>query len=566
MLGIDSTWARGRMAALSLALLAAATPLLAARPRIYAVTNATIVASPGKKIESGTIVIRDGLIEAVGKNEKVPADAVTIEGKGMYVYPGLIDAGGWSPAQEAPAAAAATGAGPGGERVRVRREPESGPVHPLPLVRPERRVSDTLQPFDGERKRDADSWRKLGFTAMLAAPTKGIFRGTGALILLEDDAPVTDLIVRDGVGAHVAFETTGGFGEGYPTSIMGAAAAMRQTLLDAQRYASWNDRYSKNPVGMPRPERLPAMEALQPVLAGKEPVFLDASAADDVLLADRIAREFSLELVVVASGTEGEIAGPIAKTGRTIVFPARVPDKPKVDDADDALDVSLKEMKRYLEVSAGPKLLKDAGATVLLSAHGLKNSADFPGNVRKIIEAGLPEDAALAALTTGPAQLLGVSRTMGTLEAGKIANVLLADGPLFGKDTKIRRVFVDGTDYPIEEKSKPKGDPNAVVDPRGTWSVVIEFGGQPLQRTWTIAGAKGSYTGTAETRSGTVTFDKVELAGNALTVTFPATEGRGANEVTVIVTGDSFEGTIEMGPRTAPVKGTRTHGPEGGAP
>jgi hypothetical protein len=130
----------------------------------------------------------------------------------------------------------------------------------------------------------------------------------------------------------------------------------------------------------------------------------------------------------------------------------------------------------------------------------------------------------------------------------------------------VRRVFVDGIDYAIEEKEKPRGDPNAVVDPRGTWSVVIELGAQPLQRVWTIAGEKGRYTGTAETRSGVVAFEKVELAGNALTVTFPASEGRGSNDVTVIVTGDAFEGTLEMGARSARVKGTKTHGPEGGAP
>lgn len=530
----------------------------AARPRIYALTGGTIVPSPGKKIEGGIVVIRDGLIEAVGTDVKVPDDAVTIDTKGMFVYPALIDAGGWSPAQETPAAGAP------GERARpARREAEPGPLYPLSVVRPERRAADALQPFEGDKKRDAESFRKLGFAALLAAPTKGVFRGSGALILLADETPVTDLIVRDGLGAHVAFETSG-FGEGYPTSVMGAAAAMRQTLLDAQRFGVWSDRYAKNPLGMPHPERQPAMEALQPVLAGAQPLYLEALAADDVLLADRIAKEFGVKLVAVGSGFEAEIADQIAKTGRTIVYPVRFPDKPKIDDADDALDVSLKEMKRYLDAAAAPKVLRDAGVSLALTMHGLKNTSDFPGNVRKMIDAGLSETDALAALTTAPADILGVSRTLGTLEAGKIANVVLADGPLFGKDTKIRRVFVDGTDYPVEEKAKPKGDPNAVVDPRGTWSVVIELGGQTLQRTWTIAGSKGSLTGTAETRSGTVTFDKVELAGNALTVTFPAGEGRGANEVTVIVSGDSFEGTIEMGARSAPVKGTRTHGPEGG--
>jgi len=550
--------ARGSRLMLSCALMAAAASSHAARPRIYAITGATIAASPGRTLEGATVVFREGLIEAVGTGVKVPADAVAIDGRGLFVYPGLIDAGGWSPASE-PAPAA-------GERSRGARAataPEAGPLHALPLVRPERRASDALLPFDGDRRRDAESWRKLGFTALLAAPTKGVFRGSSALVLLADDTPVRDLIVKEQVAQHVAFETLS-FGEGYPTSVMGAAAAIRQTLLDAQRHAAWVERWEKNPAGMPRPERSPASEALGPVLARTQPMFLDAQAPEDVLLADRIAREFSITLVPVGSGAEGELADQVARTGRTIVLPARFPDKPKVDDPDEALDASLRELRRYVDAPAVAKTLRDAGMTIVLSAHGLKNTADFTGNVRKMIDAGLPRDAAVEALTAAPAKLLSVDRVMGTIEPGKIANLVVADGPLFAKDTKIRRVFVDGTDYPVEERAKPAGDPNAVVDPRGTWSVSFEAGGQTIQRTWTIAGEKGAYTGTAETRSGTVTFDAVALVGNALTVTFPAAEGRGSNEVTVIVAGDTFEGSMEIGPRTTPVKGTRTRGPEGG--
>ncbi|HEX4825279.1 MAG TPA: amidohydrolase family protein [Candidatus Polarisedimenticolaceae bacterium] len=531
----------------------------AARPRIYAITGATVVTAPGQKIESGTVVIRDGLIDAVGHDLAAPADAVVIDGKGKFVYAGFIDAGGWTPGADAPAAAPAERG-----RARTAREPETGPVYPVAAIRPERRIADTLPTFEGDRKRDADSWRRLGFTALLAAPGKGIFRGTSALVLLRDEAPVADLIVRDGVAQHLAFET-GGFGDTYPNSLMGAAAAVRQALLDTQRYVTWSERYEKNPAGMPRPERLPALEALRPLLSRHQPVFFEAASADDILLADRIAREFDLDLVAVASGTEAEIADQVAKTGRVLVYPLRFPDKPKVDDPDDALDVTLKQLERYVKAGAAPKTLADAGIKLAFSAHGLKNNADFAANLRKVLDAGFPEDAALAALTVTPAKLLGVDRTMGTIEAGKVADLILTDGPVFKKDSKVRRVFVDGYDYAIDEKAKPKGDPNAVVDPRGTWSVVIEIGSNPLQRTWTIAGEKGHYTGTAETRAGVVTFDKVELAGNALTVTFPASEGRGANEVTVIVNGDAFEGTMEMGPRSAQLKGTRTHGPEGGA-
>jgi imidazolonepropionase-like amidohydrolase len=544
------------------AILCATLPLAhAARPRVYALTGATIHVAPGKTLEGATLVLRDGLVEAVGTDVKVPADATAIDAKGLVLYPGLIDAGGFVAGAEP--ASAPSGGGGAGSRAPARKEPETGPVLPNAVVRPERRASDLLQPFEGDRARDAQSLRQIGFTAALAAPAKGVFRGESALVLLAEDARVGDLLVRDHVFQHVAFETAG-FGEGYPTSVMGAAALMRQTLLDAKRDLDWSRRYEHDPKGMPRPEIFPGLVALRPVLERTEPLLLEAASADDVLLADRIAREMSVELVVLASGTEAEIAPQLAKAGRTLVYPARFPDKPKVEDPDEAQDVTLEQMRRYLDAPAAPKALHDAGIMLALSARGLKNTADFTGNVRKMLDAGLTDDDALAALTTVPAKLLGVDRSMGTLEPGKIANVLVADGALFGKDTKLKRVFVDGTDYPIEEKAKPKGDPNAVVDPRGTWSVAIDFGGTSVQRTWTIAGTKGAYTGTAETRSGTVTFEKVELAGNRLTVTFPATEGRGSYEATVIVTGDAFEGTSEMGSRSATLTGTRTSGPSGG--
>ncbi|HUC42946.1 MAG TPA: amidohydrolase family protein [Candidatus Sulfotelmatobacter sp.] len=555
---------RTRLLAAAMAVAAAWVVAPAARPRIYAITGGTVITAPGQRIEGATVVLRDGLVEAVGAKVAVPADAVAIDAKGSFVYPGFIDAGGWSPEADT-GSAGAPASSPGERRRATPREPDAGPVYAVALVHPERRAADTLTAFSGDRKRDAASMRKLGIVAVLAVPAKGVLRGSSALALLEDDTPVADVIVRDDVAQHAAFETVP-WGEGYPTSVMGAAAALRQVFLDAQRYGTWTARYAKHPEGMARPADSPALASLQEVLAGRQPLFLESRAADDALLADRIAREFGIDLVVIASGEEADVLEPLAKSGRTLILPAAVPDKPKVDDPDEALEVPLRVMRRYLDASTLPVSLKKAGIPFALSAHGLKNPPDFSVNLRKMVEAGLSEDEVLAALTTVPAKLLGVGRSMGTLERGKIANLLIADGPIFAKETRIRRVFVDGLDYPVEEKPKPKGDPNAVVDPRGTWSVAMQLPGQTVQRTWTIRGEAGHYTGTAETRSGTVTFDAVTLAGNALTVTFPASEGRPATEVTVIVTGDSFEGTFEMGARSAPISGTRTHGPDGSAP
>ena len=146
---------------------------------------------------------------------------------------------------------------------------------------------------------------------------------------------------------------------------------------------------------------------------------------------------------------------------------------------------------------------------------------------------------------------------------GKGSTMPITEGELFKKDTKVRHVFVDGVPHEIKIKEKPKGDPNAVVDPRGEWSIVFDMGARTINRTWTIDGDKDAYTGSAETAAGTVDIESIELKGNAMTVTLPGR--RGSQEITVIIDGDTFEGTTEMGPRSVTITGSRTSGPDGGA-
>ena len=529
-------------------------------PRIYAITNATVVAAPGRTIEGGTVVIRDGLIEAVGAGLPVPPDAVEIDGTGRWVYPGLIDADSSLGLKAQPQAPSGGGNPLTGGRART--EAPAGAVHSLSRVRPETRARDRLVPFSGDRKRDAERVRKLGITTVLASPEKGILRGRSVAILLVDDRPVPEIILRDDVAQHAAFER-GGFGQGYPSSLMGAVAALRQALLDTRRHATWSERYSVRPAGMSRPEMHAAYEALAPVLTGRQPLIVHTDNPQDTLLAAQVGREFGLQMLISTRSHEWEIAGALAESGRGLMVSVSFPDKPKAGEDDEALEVSRDEMRRYLDAAAGPGRLHDAGVRFAFTLHGLKNSADFPKQMRKIIDAGLSEEAALAAWTTVPAEFLQIDRMVGSLEPGKIANVLVADGPLFAEKTHLSHVFVDGEKYEIEVKEGPKGDPDAVVDPRGEWSVTLDIGGRIIQRTWTISGQKDDYAGTAETQSGTVSFEWVTLAGNVLTVAFPARGGRPGMEVTVIVEGDHFEGTAEMGPRSVEVQGTRTSGPEG---
>ncbi|HEX6850304.1 MAG TPA: amidohydrolase family protein [Candidatus Polarisedimenticolaceae bacterium] len=550
------------------ALLCSPRPVHAERPLVYAIEGATVLVAPGRTLENATVVVRDGRIEAAGREVRVPADAVPIAGKGTWVWAAFLDAGS-TLGQNEPEPARRPPPGDAHDDFGAAEPPSgsltaAGPAHAVPRVRAEFRAIDALKPFAGDAKFTTEPWRRQGVGAVLVQPSRGLFRGESSVVLLADDRPVAELVVRAGAAQHVAFES-GSFGEGYPTSLMGAVAAIRQTLLDARRFAAWQDLYARDPRASSRPEYVAAFEALRPVLERRRRAIVQADDPADVLIAGALAREFDLDVAVAGTGFEAELAAAVRATGLPILFPAAVPDRPKAADADEALALTLRDLTRYNDASGAPRRLHEAGVRFALTSRGLRNPSELGANLRAFVEAGLPSDVALAALTTVPAEILGVDRQLGTVEPGKIANLVLADGPPFAKGTTIRRMFLDGREVTFEEKRKPKGDPSAKVDPRGTWSVIVDFGGGAATRTWTIEGTPGALRGTAETQRGTVTFERVVLEGNLLTVVFPPQGGRPATEASVVVTGDEFEGTAEFGSRTVDLGGKRTKGPEGGA-
>ena len=553
MRGSRYTPALMRAALPPLALLLLAAAPVADRPdppRVFALTGATVVQAAGRTLEHATVVLRDGRIEAVGARIPVPADALPVDLTGRWVYAGFLDPdarGQTLPPKEEPRASAAS-------------EP-AGALHPIAGIRPERRALDTLLAWSGDRRREAEAWRAAGYTALAVTPSRGVLRGSSALVQVHDGRTVREIVLREDAAQAASFESTG-FGRAYPTSLMGAVAALRQTFLDAQRQRLWEELWAADPASIARPEHVPAFDALAPVLARQVPLLLEISDPADLELADRLAREFDLDLAVSGTGFEWEEADRAREAGRTVVLPLAFPDKPDLEEGDPGLDLTLRSLRRYAEAAAGPGRLHAAGVRVAFTTRGLKGLTDVLPNLRKIVEAGLPEDAALAALTVEPARLLHADKLLGTVEPGKIANLLVCDGPLMAEKTRIVRTYVDGVEYRIPEKPGPKGDPNAVVDPRGTWSVTLDLGGGGAARTWILAGEKGAYTGTAETPSGTRAFDRVTLEGNLLTVRF--TTARGTVEATVVVQGDALEGTAEMGTRSGRVHGTRTAPPEGG--
>ncbi len=288
---------------------------------------------------------------------------------------------------------------------------------------------------------------------MLVEPDSGLFRGVSAVIDLRDSTPTNNLILKDEVAQHIALEMRGGFGGGgggggYPGSMMGVVAAIRQAFLDADRYQTWKKRYAANPNGMKRPEYSSSFEALGPVLAGQRLVIFDTEAAEDILAAERIAKEFKLGKVVMGADTNVyEQLDRVKATGHTLIVSALMPAKPSVDDAEGVNDIDTRDLRRFVDAPSNAKKLYDAKVPFVLSSRGITAIADFPRNMKRMIDAGLPADVALAKLTTEPAELLGLSAQVGTVEAGKLANLIVTDGDLFGATTRVVRVFVDGIEY-----------------------------------------------------------------------------------------------------------------------
>src|ERR1043165_1082905 len=240
----------------------------------YAITNARIVTVSGPVIERGTVVVRNGLIAAAGANVNAPSDARVIDGTGLTFYPGLIDSY-TNRALPEPAPSPSPGGG-GGFFLVTQPRPASGPNSTQPPgLQPEEMVEDVIRPNGS----DLEASRNVGITTALTLPRTGIWMGQSALINLAGDTP-QQMIVRSPLAMHVGFTPlrTGT----YPGSLLGVFAALRQMMLDAQRYSESLEIYERNPRGMRRPDTDRSLAALIPVVEGRMPVVVVANREREI--------------------------------------------------------------------------------------------------------------------------------------------------------------------------------------------------------------------------------------------------------------------------------------------
>jgi hypothetical protein len=476
-----------------------AIPAYADAPGVYAIIGGTVHPVVGPEIPSGVVIIRDGLIEAVGASVLVPSDATTIDVKGDHVYPGLIDA---QTSLGFPSAAPPRRRGPAPPPQQPAPQPQLPQTSPAFLAMREVKLSDD----------EVESKRGTGVTTILTAPSFGIFNGQSVLLNL-GEGETAQRVIRDPAGQQVTFNPRAAWT--FPDSLMGVIAYIKQTLLDAQQYSAARAIYDRNPAGYRRPEDNPSLEALGPVLRRDVAVVFVADSDLMMRRAQAIAREFNLRFILSGARQGYRMADELKAANIPLLVSVRWPMPPT--NKDDREEQPLRIIRDRQLAPTTPSALAKSGVLFALVS-GAGKTADFIPGIRKAIENGLSADDALRAVTLSPARIFGVDRQLGSLEKGKIANLVITDKPIFVKEAKVKRLLIDGreTTLPAEEKraaaaegaSPLEGTWNLVVrTPQGDANIIATLHVENGQVTGTFSGDRGS----GDIRSGTLAGTTVEF-------------------------------------------------------
>ena len=538
-----------------------------AEAQSYAITNARIVTVSGPTIEKGTVVVRNGLIEAVGANLKAPADAHVFDAAGLTVYPGFIDSLTTLGAPPAPSAPTGPGAGGGGAAaaapVAAAAPQQSNSNYPVGL-RPELELFGNIRPGDAQ----FDAARNAGFATAVTTGRTGIFNGQSAVINLSGDS-VSSLVIKTPFAHHVTFTTIGG--GNYPFSLLGTFAALRQMFYDAQRQQEWQRLYAADPRGLRRPNIDRSLEALYPALNRQVPVVFNASREIEIIRALDLVKEFNLRGVIAGGHEAWKVSDRLKAQNVPVLLSMNFPKRTAAASAD-ADPESLETLRLRAETPRGPGRLAAAGVKFAFQSGGLSPLGDFFSNAGKAVENGLSRDAAVRAMTLGAAEILGVENRLGSIEPGKIANLTIVRGDLFGRDRFVPQMVIDGKIYEQKPPATPPAGRAAAQGPgtpppaasnlpdvNGIYRVVIQIPGQPLDATLTFVQTGSTFTGSMVSALGTtqITDGRVGAEGWS----FSATIEFGGQTVQInargTVTGDEIRGMIDSTQGNAEITGTR---------
>ncbi len=495
--------------------------------RVWAIKDAKLMTLAGPPIEKGTLIIRNGLIEAVGTNVAIPPDAEVIDGSKLTVYPGFMD-------------------GLGQALLKFPEEKfDPSKIYTGEYTDKDKGITPDLRAYDfiNLGKATLEKYYKSGFTAAQAIPDRGILTGQASIFCLGDADKNKSLLLKDDC-LGIGFNSPGLMV--YPSSLMGVYAFLKQVLADAAFFELNKARWLKEMKGLSRPSYISYYETLSDYVSGKKPVIFFCRNQHDIRRSLALAGDYKLNFFICDLGNEAFQVIPELKAAKarllcTVAFKA---------PGTSLFSQQGKEEREKAEKEIYPKnpaKLAEAGIPFAFSSLGTDDPKTFSDGILKAIEAGLPKDKAVAALTTIPASFFGVDRALGTLEAGKIANLVLAEGELLVKDAKVKTAFVDGKKFDLKEAKAKEGE-KPTVNVSGRWELSME-GGMGMNIKIDFSQEEAALSGKMTTPFGVFDFTGGSVSGND--VYFEMNIAVGGQQLDLYisgtVTGDTMRGTVVQG-------------------
>ena len=408
----------------------------------YAFTNANIVVNASQTISNGVLLIKNQIIQSVGVGTAIPKGYVVIDLQGKYIYPSLVDAytsyGVPEPQRNA--------AGFGGGRQSIFTSTKKGAYNWNEAIRPETEVKNI---FAIDTKK-ADDMRKAGFGSVNVINRDGIARGTSAAVTLNDLGEHL-VMLKDQTAANYSFNK-GTSANDYPSSLMGSIALLRQTYYDATWYKNQKQEFNISLEEFNKQQNLPQL--------------FEADGWQNVLRADKIAKEFGKQYLIKSTGDEYQRIDAVKATGASLIVPVNFAKAFDVEDPAEARNVSLGQMKAWEMAATNPAALEKAGINFALTTSGLESTKDFWTNISQAINNGLSEKQALLSLTEIPAKMLGIADKVGSLEKGKVANLLITSDNLFKPNTIIYENWVQGNRFVLNKMD--------ITDLRGLYTLTVD--------------------------------------------------------------------------------------------
>ena len=394
-------------------------------PKLTAFTNATLMVEPGKILTQASLLIENSKIKSIITNDEIPNDAYVIDMTGKVIYPGFIDPYAdyaidfeYDQQEVTP---------PVYEIKRIGGNAENGAIHA------EKEWFNYVYPNEAS----ANKWLKNGFTSVQTGLLDGIFRGRTTSVSLAQ-LKANEIIYRAKSNHLLAFDK-GSSVQDYPSSLMGSMALIRQTLADAKWYNANIDK-SLNKASADRIEFNIALERLGNI--EQEPILFETKDLNSQLRAASLLKEHRLSANLLGNGREYARIDEVKATKFSIILPLNFPAAPNVKDDGEERNISLAELRHWERAPTNPLALEIAKIPFALTQYGIKPEAFWP-RLKQAIHAGLSKQTALAALTTEAAEIAGIGDVSGRLKSGYMADLVVADGDLFGSG-KIESIWLQG--------------------------------------------------------------------------------------------------------------------------